>query len=166
MKKVGALVALVLVLSGCTGNVSEAQKEGQKLTEQAFEKQQKAVPYPVEQLDFSLERENLRKKLLMFNDPDKVGYVYVMNFGRFIGYYTVQGKISSTQSQMTATDLAAKLCEGCDRFVVTAPGDDGSYGDNEPGIFFFTTSGVYVSTNMDYVYVDQPMQIDVPELVK
>ena len=41
-----------------------------------------------------------------------------------------------------------------------------SYGENEQGIFFFTTSDAYVSTNMDYVYVDQPMQIDVPELVK
>lgn len=164
MKKVAAL-ALALALVGCTP-VSEAQKEGQKLTEEAFEKQQKAVPYPVDEIDYSLERANLRKKLLLENDPDKVGYVYIMSFGRFIGYYTVKGKISSNQSQMTATDLVAKICEGCDRMVVTAPGDDGSYGENEQGIFFFTTSDAYVSTNMDYVYVDQPMQIDVPELMK
>jgi len=45
-------------------------------------------------------------------------------------------------------------CTSCDRYVVNAPGDDGSYGANEDGIFFFTTEGAYVTTNLDYLFAE------------
>lgn len=157
-----ATVAIAVSLTGCEG--SAAQEEGQKLTEQAFEQQQSAVPYPVDELTDSLERRNVRERLLRTNDPDKIGYVYMMSFGKFMGYYTVKGKVSSTQSQMTTGDLAIRPCSGCDRVVVGAPGDDGSYRENEEGIFFFTTNGTYVTTNLDYVYSDAPLALNVPEL--
>lgn len=171
MRKKLVILAVVplMTLAACSESPkSNAQSTGQKLTEQAFAQQQKTVPYPAAELTYSLERENLRKRLLIETNPDKIGYVYVMNFGRFIGYYTVKGKISSTQSQMTTSQLVVEsdFGEGWESQVVDAPGDNGSYGENERGIFFFTTSDAYVSTNMDYVYLDQPMQIDVPELIK
>lgn len=174
IKRVGAgLAALALVSAGtaaCSyGEDDGAQASGQKLTEKAFNQQQKAVPYPVNELKDSLERRNLKEKLLRTNDPSKVGYVYIMNYGKFVGYYVVKGKVSSTQSQMTTDTLVTWQCRtnhGCTPVPVTAPGDDGSYGENETGIFFFTTSGAYITTNLDYVYSDQPMQIDVPNLLK
>ena len=48
--------------------------------------------------------------------------------------------------------------------VVNAPGDDGSYGANESGIFFFTTEGQMVTTNLDYIWSDNPLSIDTPRL--
>lgn len=169
MKKIltALAVAPLIVLTACSGSSSDAQSTGQKLTEEAFEKQQKAVPYPADELGSSLERANIRRKLLREENPDAVGYVYIMSFGRFIGYYTIKGKVSSNQSQMTTDQLIVKDCASCSgRSVVSAPGDDGSYGENEDGIFFFTTTDAYISTNMDYVFMDQPMSIDVPELIK
>jgi hypothetical protein len=161
---VGALV-IVLGLSACSGEVSSAQSEGQKLTEQAFEQQSKAVPYPASELRTSLERENLKQRLLRTNKPDAVGYVYLMNFGQIVGYYTIKGKVSSTQSQMTTDQLIVRTCSTCDaRDVVNAPGDDGSYGLNEPGIFFFTTEGQMVTTSLDYIWSDNPIAIDTPRL--
>jgi len=166
VKKITTAVAALLILgalTACEGK-STAQTKGQEQTERAFSQQSKAVPYPVADLKDSLERRNVRERLLRTNDPTKIGYVYLLNFGKVFGYYTVKGKVSSTQSQMTTDQLIARPCGSCDRYVVNAPGDDGSYGANEDGIFFFTTEGAYVTTNLDYLYADQPLPFDVPEL--
>jgi hypothetical protein len=129
-----------------------------------------SVPYPTAQMRDSLERRNLRDRLLRFNKPEKVGYVYLMSFGKFVGYYVVKGKITSTQSQMTPMQKAydSDGGSGHDEVVVDSPGDDGSWGANEggdKGIFFFTSSGVMVETTLDWMYSDAPLHIDVPNLL-
>jgi len=160
-----AALGLVLGLSACSSPQSNAQSEGQKLTEQAFDQQSKAVPYPASELRSSLERTNLKERLIRTNKPTAQGFVYLMSFGKVIGYYTVKGKVSSTQSQMTTDQLIVTNCVTCEsRSVVNAPGDDGSYGPNESGIFFFTTEGQMVTTNLDYIWSDNPISIDVPKL--
>jgi uncharacterized protein YceK len=168
---IAGLAMIVVVLSGCEGDSKESSSEkGQKLTEQAFAQQDAAVPYPVNELKDSQERRNLRERLLRQNDPDRIGYVYFVQFGKFMGYWTITGKVSSTQSQMTPSDLTEYACNdemsGCQAVIKEAPGDDGSYGANEPGVFFFTTEGAMVQLPEDsYVYADQPIAIgDIPEL--
>ena len=171
MKKILAL-ALALILSvlfsasSCDEQKSDSHEQGQKLTEQAYKQQADAVPYPADKLRDSTERRNLRERLLRQNDPDRIGYVYILSFGKFIGYYTIKGKVSSTQSQMTPSDsLDDQGCSGCSDVVVQAPGDDGSYGENEDGVFFFTTSGAMVQVSTDYIYADEPIAVGgVPEL--
>jgi hypothetical protein len=165
---VGAVGALVLVFTtagACDDNSTGAQSTGQQQTETAFVQQQAAVPYPVNQLKDSLERRNIRERLLRTNKPNAIGYVYVMSFGKVIGYYTIKGKVSSTQSQMT-TEMLVEHHDSSygGNVAVPAPGDDGSYGDNEPGIFFFCTDGQMVETNLDYIVSDAPLPIDVPLL--
>lgn len=163
------LLALPLTAASCQqGSTSTgAQAQGQRVTEQAYKQQAAAVPYPADQLHNSLERQNLSKRLLVTNNPNQIGYVYLMSFGKPLGYYAIKGKVSSTSSQMTATDLIeSDGCggDGCTPPVVAAPGDDGSYGTNEPGEFFFTTEGAMIETSLDYVYSTQPIPFDVPEL--
>lgn len=162
----GMLILTATTAESCDDHAgSKAQNTGQKQTEQAYAQQQAAVPYPADQLRDSLERRNIRERLLRTNRPNAIGYVYVMSFGKIIGYYTIKGKLSSTQSQMTTDQL--ELDHGSyGQSVVSAPGDDGSYGANEPGIFFFTTEGAMVETNLDYVVADQPLPVDVPLLNK
>lgn len=168
-----AVLASAALLFGATACEDEKRKtssdEGQKLTEQAYGQQSKAVPYPVNELKDSQERRNLRERLLRQNEADKVGYVYILSFGKFIGYYTIEGKISSTQSQMTPADLTDYACSdglgGCQAQVLEAPGDDGSYGQNEDGVFFFTTEGAMVQVDTEYIYSDQPIAVgNIPEL--
>ena len=146
-----------------------AQNTGQKQTETAFGQQQSGTPYPFEQLSHSLERDNLRDRLLRLNDPSKIGYVYLLSItGQPFGFYSIKGKVSSTDSQMTTDQLIVSApghsdCrDSC--YVVTAPGDDGSYGPNEDGVFFFTTEGTLVETSVAYIYSDAPLPIDVPKL--
>lgn len=165
-----AVAVATLTLAGCDQGPppSSAQKDGQALTEQAYQQQAKAVPYPASELTDSLERRNLKNRLLRTNKPNAIGYVYILGMnGDFVGYYVIKGKVSSTQSQMTTTDLV----QGCGSnsnyscaVTVQAPGDDGSYGANEPGIFFFLSDGTMVTTSMDYIVSDQPLPVNAPKL--
>lgn len=159
-------VATAALLAGCdTSPPTNAQSSGQADTEQAFKQQSGTVPYPKDQLRDSLERRNLKAKLLRDNVPSRLGYVYLVSFGKCMGFYAIKGKVSSTQSQMTTTDLVVRNDNNSGGNVtVPAPGDDGSYGDNEPGIFFFTTEGVMVETSLDYQVADAPLPFDCPKL--
>lgn len=142
-------------------------KEQEGVSNQIAQQQIAATPYPVDQMKHSLERDNLKARLLRFNKPDKIGYLYVMSFGKFVGYYAVKGKISSTQSQLTNTVQTWDSGSGADT-VGESVGDDGSFGENEGGdrgVFFFTTTGVLVETTLDWIYSDSPLTIDVPNLI-
>lgn len=159
MKKLVTFItsaALVLSLAACNGGNAE-QKAQQKQHATAFAAQEAAVPYPVSALTNSSERANLRERLLRFNQPTRLGYVYIFNFGKVEGYYTIEGKVSSIDSQMTTPVLVTQDQNDNGQTVIDAPQDDGSYGGNGQGIFFFTTEGAMVETNQDYLYADQPI---------
>jgi hypothetical protein len=115
----------------------------------------------------TLEKKNLQRKLQLEEDANRVGYVYLMSFGKFVGYYTVRGKISSNGSQIEPEDLiecpwsSSSTCQ-----TIDGPQDDGTYGEGDPGVFFFTTEDVMVTTSLDYMYSTQPVPnaIGVPKL--
>lgn len=130
---------------------------------------------PIPKLQNSLERENVKKRAELFNTPDKISYIYLVNYGKVMAFYTVKGKVSSLQSYMVPTDKLVREGGGvCDWgspvgscYTVQAPDIDGTYGDNVEGIFFFTTEGAYVEWHGDYMMSDQPLRLSTqPELVR
>lgn len=160
-------LCLVFAVSALAGE-PDWYKNDEQITNSIATNAQRSTPYPTNEMSHFLERDNLKRRLLAFNKADKVGYLYVMSFGKFVGYYTVKGKVSSTQSQLTVTDQTWDT-GGNNRIAVPSMGDDGSYGPNEGGdrgIFFFTTGGVLVETSLDWLYSDQPLHIDAPNLLK
>jgi len=164
-----ALAVPALAGCGSSSPKDSAQSTGQAETEQAFKAQRAAEPYPAKDMTDSLERANVKKRLLRYNNPNKIGYIYLLtDTGGIYTYYTIKGKVSSTDSQMTTTDLVETHCHyqnACNDFTVPAPGDDGSYGPNEPGIFFFTADDVLVTWNGRYLLTDAPMKINAQNLV-
>ena len=46
--------------------------------------------------------------------------------------------------------------------VVESPDQDGSYGTNGDGVFFFTTEGAYVEWRGDYMVSDFPLKLSTP----
>lgn len=113
-------------------------------------------PYPQTKVQDSIERRNLTEKLLRFNDPNKIAYVtFLSDYGTVISSYTIQGKCSSNQSSLTAPSQMF----GSHHNSIVSPGDDGSYGENETGIFCFTTAGVLVQWNGKYLLTDAPQQV-------
>lgn len=122
-------------------------------------------PYPQTKIQDSLERAQLTEKLLRYNDPNKIAYVSLLSdYGTVIASYTIKGKVSSNQSSLTATEQVWEKGSG-GSLTFPSPGDDGSYGENEPGIFFFTTGGVMVQWNGKYLLTDAPQQIVVAPVV-
>lgn len=172
------IVALAIVLAGCTlyaqADKPKFQEQGEKISNQIAEAMTGAVPYPVADMKDSLERRQLRERLLRFNKSSKIGYVYLFNLGsdKPIGYYVIKGKISSVQSQMTNPQQSWRddCGSGCGSVpIVDSIGDDGSYGDNEggaQGVFFFTSSGVMIETTLAWQYSDAPSPLwkDVKEI--
>jgi len=116
----------------------------------------------------STECRNLQKKKDRDNDPNRITYVYLLSWtGEFIGYYTAKGKVSSNQSQMAPSDAGVRICNwnSSDCYALgEAPGDDGSFGPNEDGIFFFTTDDTKITWNGLYQQSDKPLNIKVPLL--
>jgi hypothetical protein len=161
----GAIAAgAVAALAGCTDgpHSGSAQSTGQQQTESAFKALQAAVPYPASELKDSVERRNLRERLLRYNVPTKLSYIYLLSdYGQVITYMPIHGKVSSANSQMTTSQLIEEYggSSGGGNVVVDAPGDDGSYGPNEDGVFWFSTSGVMCQWNGKYLVVDAPLKL-------
>ena len=146
-----AAVALAAGLSGCYTS-EYRQREQQQAEKQSATKT-------------SLEKSNLQRKLKLDEDPNRIGYVYLMSFGKPIGYYTIKGKVSSNGSQLTPEQDIVRPYSGT-YIPVDGPQDDGTYGEGDPGVFFFTTENVMVVTSLDYFYATQPVPsaIDIPKL--
>lgn len=138
-------------------------------------KLENAVPLP--QLDNSLERANISKRLTTFSDPAKISYIYLTSYGKVMAFYTVKGKVTSGTKRLTAQSVTVDdygkvvavgdTTDGTGRGVVEQPELDGTYGSSIPYIFFWTTDGTYVQWNGEYMLADQPLQLTTqPELVR
>lgn len=187
MKKViGVLVFSLMVVGvgtavyaserGCGGwfeprcsSVADEAKTAAQIQEQLIN----AVPVP--QLQTSLERINVAKRAQIFNDEAKVSYIYLVNYGKVMAFFTVKGKVSSLRSYMVPNQkLVREGTRDCywespvgSCYTIDAPDIDGTYGENVEGIFFFTTEGAYVEWRGDYMMSDQPLKLATPpELVR
>ena len=75
--------------------------------------------------------------------------------------YVVDGKVSSLNSYLTPDSEYYSTSSSLNRWL---PDIDGSYGENDGGIFFFTPDGHYKEWNGTYIYSDTPMHVDDPIL--
>jgi hypothetical protein len=166
--RAAGLLVVGLALGACNTNGNTSQAQGQKITETYSKKLSAAQPYPVSQMNDSAERSNLRERLLRLNNPAKIGYLYELaQNGQVIGYYTIKGKPSSTSSQLTPTQniYDGGGSGGGGNVATESMGDDGSYGPEEQGIFFFTSSGVLVEWSGMWQYSDAPLHLSQQPLI-
>lgn len=163
----------VLVTAGILAGAAGCPAESDSSTDDKARKQRDDKAKSVilcGQPNDGLECRNLAEKKRRDEDPNRISYVYELSWtGEFIGYYVVKGKVSSNQSQMGPMDSVLEYgCSSCTggygNVVVEAPGDDGSYGPNEDGIFFFTVDGNKITWNGMYQQSDKPLAIKAPLL--
>lgn len=185
MKKIVSILLLVAVtlcmLAGCSSesDVYTSDVEKQQSIAKNFEQSQ---PTPTD-IDYSLERYNLirraywvngqREKALALPCPvDKpLGYVVLMLEGvGVVGNYVIDGKVSSLNSFLTPDSEYYEQEYYNGGSSVDNDGNnwladvDGSYGENDAGIFFFTTDGKYIEWTGTYIYSDIPYIVDDPIL--
>lgn len=182
MKRISAisilLAFLVLVcFTGCEElpstdtrqDIANTMEVGNKLTDS------QSTPTDI---DYSLERYNLIKRAYWVNGQrekantlvsavDKpLGYVVLFtDNGAVVGSFIVDGKITSLNSFLTPDSEYYEYSAGeSSRKNHWLPDVDGSYGENDSGIFFFTPDGKYIEWTGAYLYSDIPFEIDDPIL--
>ena len=161
MRHAGILL-LCCVAVGCEDTRNTTAEKEQERTEENQGRLLKSQP-PVS-LTWSLERENINKRTTLWNEPNKIGYIYLVNFGKVMSFYTIKGKVSSVNSQITNPEQVVRRHRSSGIAVTTlpSPAEDGSYGTNGDGIFFFTTDGTYVEWAGDYMLCDKPLKLSTP----
>ena len=184
MKKIVSILLLVAVtlcmLTGCDSDY-EAQTSDVEKQQSITRDLEQSQPTPTD-IDYSLERYNLirraywvngqREKALALPCPvDKpLGYVVLMLEGvGVVGNYVIDGKVSSLNSFLTPDSEYYEQEYGSNGYSVGDGNNwladvDGSYGENDNGIFFFTTDGKYIEWTGTYIYSDIPYIVDDPIL--
>lgn len=110
-------------------------------------------------LDWSLERDNINKRTELWNNPNKISYIYLFNRDNIVGFFPIKGKVSSVNSQITNTNYEFTSS------TVESPSMDGSYGTNGDAVFFFLVDGSYMEWNGTYLLVDKPIKLNVEPMI-
>ena len=183
MKKVLSIViALILVVSltACTTTAvtTSGSKADKANTLAIADKLQENQPTPSD-IDYSLERYNLIRRAYWVNGQREkantlpcevekpLSYVVLLLEGvGVVASYVVDGKVSSLNSYLTPDSEYYELVYGgtyreYNKWLADV---DGSYGENDNGIFFFTPDGKYIEWTGVYHYSDIPVEIDDPVL--
>lgn len=180
MKRIVSILLLVAItlcmLAGCDSDYQEQTSDVEKQHSITKELQQ-SQPTPTD-IDYSLERYNLirraywvngqREKALSLPCPVEkpLGYVVLMLEGvGVVGNYVIDGKVSSLNNFLTPDSEYYEYSAGETSKKNNWLADvDGSYGENDNGIFFFTTDGKYIEWTGTYIYSDIPYIVDDPIL--
>lgn len=138
-------------------------------------------PTPTD-IDYSLERYNLIRRAYWVNGQREKANMLVCEIEKPLGYialftdngavvekFIVDGKVSSLNSFLTPDSEWYEQEYYGDGDSYNGANDwladvDGSYGENDNGIFFFTTDGKYVEWTGTYLYSDIPFEIEDPIL--
>lgn len=172
---VALIFIMVVTLTGCTieAEASSNDKRNQKQAEQVLLSNQQT---PTD-IDFSLERYNLIKRAYWVNGQREkaaavpcavqkpLGYIVLFTeSGAIVNTFIVDGKVSSLNSYLSPDS------EYFERDMTTSFHNDncwladvdGSYGQNDDGIFFFTPDGKYIEWTGTYLYSDIPFIVEDP----
>lgn len=166
MKKVLCLIlslVLIVSLTGCSFDIPVREKDA---TEEAALANEKAVSDLISNDDLptisrSLERENIKRRVEFINQPDRIGYLYLLSDnGQLIKEVQVLGKASSLNNYITPMEeLTIGYVEGYghETYIAEAPDLDGTWGTRPEGIFWFTPDGVYQEWTGLYLYSSDRM---------
>lgn len=178
MKKIISLATMVVILLAmCVLIGCEASGSSQDVaaTLQNANELQSNQPTPTD-IEYSLERYNLIRRTYWVNGQREkavtlpceierpLGYIVLFSGNTLVGNFVVDGKVSSLNSFLTPDS---------EYYEKTGTGDngsnnkwladvDGSYGENDNGIFFFTPDGKYIEWTGTYLYSDIPFIVEDP----
>lgn len=124
-------------------------------------------------VETSLERENIKRRIEFINQPDRIGYLYLVSEnGQLIREVQVKGKLSSLNSYLTPMEQIEwyKQVDVGDSYgdvaiTTQAPDLDGTYGENAEGVFWFDADGVYQEWNGLYFYSSERMSFTTQPLL-
>lgn len=184
MKKILSVILMVVMLIGACISLTACDEPSAPTGSKADRQNTKAVadslaqsqPTPTD-INFSLERFNLIRRAYWVNGQREKAASVICRVDRPLGYivlftesgsvvnrFVVDGKVSSLNSYLTADSDYYEIATGSS---VTYKNNwladvDGSYGENDSGIFFFTPDGKYIEWTGTYLYSDIPFEVENP----
>ena len=186
MKKIFSAFAAALMicvsLVGCDGSAVTVSGDSSGDTQKTISvgntmASKQATPTDI---DFSLERYNLIKRAYWVNGQREkaatvicsvekpLGYIVLFTGNAVVGSFIVDGKVSSLNSYLTPDSEYYELVgTGGGNLEDYKPNKwlpdvDGTYGENDNGIFFFTPDGKYIEWTGEYLYSDIPFEVKDP----
>ena len=168
--KITLVLVMLIVITTCTTGCSLSSTQtdvmntlsiGNTLSERQ--------PTPID-INYSLERYNLTRRAYWVNGQREkanmlvcgvekpLGYIVLFSGNAVVGNFVVDGKVSSLNSYLTPDSERYESDHENDWL----PDVDGSYGENDSGIFFFTVDGKYIEWTGVYLYSDIPFIVDNP----
>jgi len=178
MKKILTFVlAIVMVMAmmfcfvGC--DEVSGSKQDVNNTINAANNIQSNQPTPTD-ISYSLERYNLIRRAYWVNGQREkanslpcevekpLGYIVLFTGNTVVGNFVVDGKVSSLNSFLTPDSEYYEYSGSYhNKWLADV---DGSYGENDNGIFFFTPDGKYLEWSGEYLYSDIPFEVEAPVL--
>lgn len=178
MKKIIAVFMAIMMVTMLVSCMTVTGSRQDTLNQQeSANKLQHNQPTPTD-IDYSLERYNLIRRTYWVNGQREkanalsceitkpLGYIVLFTeSGAVVGSFIVDGKVSSLNSFLTPDSEYYEVhsSENSSQWQNDWLADvDGSYGENDNGIFFFTPDGKYIEWTGTYLYSDIPMIVDDP----
>ena len=173
---VAVLIACLFVLSSCYGSVSTNTAVDKQATLEIANNLSGNQPTPTD-INYSLERYNLIRRTYWVNGMREkanslicqvekpLGYIVLFAGNTIVDRFIVDGKVSSLNSYLTPDSEYYEMDYSGTRslYVNEWLADvDGSYGENDNGIFFFTPNGNYIEWTGKYLYSDIPFEVSDP----
>lgn len=175
-----AIIMTMVLFCGCEP-VATGSEQDVKNTKEAANNLQSNQPTPTD-LNYSLERYNLIRRAYWVNGQREkantlpcevqkpLGYIVLFSGTTVIGNFVVDGKVSSLNSFLTPDSQYYEVVgeyintdgTNCHKENEWLADVDGSYGENDSGIFFFTPDGKYIEWTGTYLYSDIPFKVDNP----
>ena len=174
---IGTLTACLLITAGCGAKTTTTTGTKADTSAQINVADRLSANQPTpKDIEYSLERYNLIRRTYWVNGQREkantlvceiekpLGYIVLFTGNTTVGRFVVDGKVSSLNSFLTPDSEYYELCYGGNytqknKWLADV---EGSYGENDSGIFFFTPDGKYVEWSGDYLYSDIPFEIDSP----
>lgn len=173
MKKFLICILAAISVFSLTACETSGSRQDIYTTQENANNIQENQPTPTD-LEYSLERYNLIRRAYWVNGQREkalslpceierpLGYIVLFTEGGgVVGRYVVDGKVTSLNSYLTPD---SEYYEGgsYNNWIADV---DGSYGENDQGIFFFTTDGKYIEWTGIYLYSDIPFEVTTPTIV-
>ena len=172
---IGMLTACLVITAACgtTTTTTTGTKADTSAQINMADRLSANQPTPTD-IEYSLERYNLIRRTYWVNGQREkantlvceiekpLGYIVLFTGNTTVGRFVVDGKVSSLNSFLTPDSEYYERTfstSGTNKWLADV---DGSYGENDSGIFFFTPDGKYVEWSGDYLYSDIPFEIESP----
>lgn len=174
MKKIISIILVVVIAMMCFAGCDDMNgtyADTQNTIKNAGTLQENQ-PTPTD-IEYSLERYNLIRRTYWVNGQREkanalpceiqkpLGYIVLFSGTSVVGQFVVDGKVSSLNSFLTPDSEYYESSVSYNHWLADV---DGSYGENDAGIFFFTVDGKYIEWTGTYLYSDIPFTVNDPIL--